>query len=298
MTVLRFFGISLLLTGFSVNLPAQELDVTVSIDRKQITNVNIDWLEQAIPQMGGFLNDYQWTQLEFQETERIKAQVQIIFNSIDASGGAASGQFVLTTQRPVYGTTAFTQVLTHADDQWQFNYPRNRTLLHDEQTFDAVGSLLNFYALIILGFDADTFAPLGGTPFFERALQTANIAQNGGPGWGRDGRRRNRTYMAEFLLDPQFQPLRQAQYLYHRQGLDLFVSDPLTARTNALQALRLIRETQRKTTEQYPFMLFFNTKFREIVRIFEDAEPVLKAEVHALLTELDPGHLSEYDKLR
>jgi hypothetical protein len=276
---------------------AQEFSAQITIDRSQITNVGIDWLEQAIPLISSYYNDRKWTTLTFEEYERVQVQFKLIFNSIDANNNAAA-QFVVSSTRPIYGTTQQTSVLNLIDDSWQFNFARNRNLLFDEQSYDAFATTLNFYAYILLGMDADTFSPLGGTPFFEKAQQIANVAQSAGIGWGRDGRRRNRTYLIQYLLDPQLSGIRRAIYTYHREGLDLFTREPDKARRNVLEALKSIRETQRKTTEQYLMMLFFNTKFREIVRIFEDADPLLKQETYALLTELDPSHLTEYDKLK
>jgi hypothetical protein len=278
-------------------LHAQEFALQLTIDKTQITNVSIDWLEQAIPVISSFYNDRKWTELSHEDFERIQVQAKLVFNSIDASNQAVT-QFVLTSLRPIYGTTQQTQVLNLIDDSWQFSFPRNRQLLFDEQSFDALGTTLTFYAYILLGMDADTFSPLGGTRYFEKAQQIANVAQSGGVGWGRDGRRRNRTYLIGYLLDPQLSGVRQAAYIYHREGMDLFAREPDKARQNVFRALKTIRETQRKTTEQYLIMLFLNTKFREIVRIFEDADPALKTEVYQLLSELDPSHLSEYEKLR
>lgn len=288
---------SLLVFCFSGGATAQELNAQVSIDRTQINNTNVDWLETAVPLVQGFINDFKWSDQRFEEIERVQVQMKIIFSGIDPSN-TASAQLVVSSQRPIYGTMQQTPVLNLVDDTWQFNFGRNRILLHDEQTYDAMGTVLAFYSNMILGFDADTFAPLGGQKFFEKAQQAANIAQNSGLGWGRDGRRRNRTYLVGYMLDPQYEGLRKAMYTFHREGIDQFVNDPEKARKNILSALKLIRETQRKTTEQYPFVLFFNTKFREIVRVFEQAESPLKVEVHTLLTELDPSHLSEYDKLK
>jgi hypothetical protein len=100
------------------------------------------------------------------------------------------------------------------------------------------------------------------------------------------------------LLNPNYEPMRRASYRYHRQGLDLFLRDPEKARVNVLKALELMQRAQRQTTSNLLLDTFFDAKYREIVSLFEEAPTEVRLEAYDILSEIDPSHLNEYNKLQ
>ncbi|HKK45672.1 MAG TPA: DUF4835 family protein, partial [Balneolaceae bacterium] len=93
-------------------------------------------------------------------------------------------------------------------------------------------------------------------------------------------------------------PFRQAIYQYHRKGLDTFIDNPKESRQQIIQALQKIRVAQRNTSNSLLFDAFFNAKYREIVSIFEDADPQVRLDAFNLLSNIDQSHLTEYRKLQ
>lgn len=278
---------------------AQELDCTVSIEKSKVNNASLSYLDELGPAIEAYLNQRDWVDDHFEERERIKCTMQIILNSVDDNYNFEAS-LVLSTLRPIYGTMQETQVLLLSDNSWVFNYPPNKSLTHDELQFDNLTSFLDFYAYIILGYDYDTFSALGGTPYFSKAQNLLDLAQTtSAAGWTRSSsNRRNRYYLITDLLSANYEGLRRAEYQYHRLGLDPFTSNPEKARNEVLKALETIQKTKRRSTNDYLFDLFFSAKYKEITALFEGGDTQTRIKAYNLLSNIDNGHITEYEKLR
>lgn len=277
---------------------AQEIDANVSIDRSQISGTSLGFLDNLSTELESYISEYQWSNTDFRDYERINVDMQITLLSIDNDYNVEAQVFIRSS-RPIYNSTRQTAVFLFRDENWVFNYTPNRSLIHDELQFDALTSLIDFYAYIILGFDFDTFEELGGSSYYRDAQDIVSLAQTtSSDGWSRGNNRRNRAQLTSDLLSTSFEPYRRALYQYHRHGLDMFLEDPEEARQQILQALEKIQQAQRNTSSEVLFDIFFNAKYRELVSIFEDAEPQVRLKAFNLLSEIDQSHLSEYRKLQ
>jgi hypothetical protein len=294
--LLLFFLISGVLTASKA--VAQELNANVTVDRSQLSGTSLNFLDNLPQELETYINEYNWIDADFQEEERIGVNIQITLTSVDDNFNFEA-QIVIRSQRPIYNTSQETALFLYNDENWNFNYTPNRALIHDELQFDALTSLIDFYAHIILGFDFDSFSELGGTPYYLQAQNMVSRGQTAGAsGWQRGSNRRNRAQLIADLLNTNFELFRQAIYQYHRQGLDAFVDNPKEGRQQVLQALQKIQEAKRNTSSNLLFDIFFNTKYRELVSIFEDAEPEVRLNAYNLLSDIDQSHLTEYRKLQ
>lgn len=282
----------------SSSLSAQEFNARVSLNKSQIQNSSLDFLDEIVPLIEGYINDHTWTDLRFEENERIRMNIQIILaqesnNNFDAS-------IIVTAERPIYNTLQTTQLMVVSDNAWRFNFNRGRTLIHDLYQFDDIASMLDYYAYIVLGWDADSFSELGGTDFYRQAQQVLDVAQStGATGWtSGTGSRRNRYYLINGLVSGPSEPFRRAVYRYHRQGLDTFTMDPRSSRASIMQALELIQESRRQTTDDYLFDIFFSSKSRELTSVFLDADATQRLNAYMILSELDSSRLTEYERLQ
>jgi hypothetical protein len=210
------------------------------------------------------------------------------------------GRVIFTARRPIYDTVTKTNSIILSDENWQFNYPEGRTLIHDELQFDNLTGTLDFFMNIMLGYDFDSFSKLGGTPYFRTAQDVVDLAQTTSSiGWTRAANnRRNRFNLVADLLNPTYEPLRTAYYSYHRLALDVFSTDAKKARQEILSVLTMIRDTKRRATSNYLFDVFFNTKAREISGAFNEAEASVKRQAYNILLETDQSHLTEYTNLQ
>ncbi|MDZ7657668.1 DUF4835 family protein [Fodinibius sp.] len=278
-------------------LSAQEINAQVTLDKSQISSTSLNYLDNLPQQIEEYINQFEWTNANFNENERIKMSLQINLLSVENYNFEA--QIIVRSQRPIYNTTRNTVIFLFNDEEWNFEYTPNRTFLHDELQFDPLTSLLDFYVYTVLGYDFDTFEELGGTEYYQRAQNIVSLAQTTSAiGWSRSGNQRNRAQLVSNLLQSNFEPFRTALYQYHRKGIDQFLNNSKQSRSQILSALENIQQAQRQTSSDLLFDTFFNAKYREITSIFEDAEPEVRLEAYNLLSNIDQSHLSEYQKLQ
>jgi hypothetical protein len=275
---------------------AQEFDCRVSINARQLAGNEFGFLADLDEQIEQYLNGRSWTEDRFEDFERIACTMQITFT--EAQGlDRFTATITLSSQRPIYGTPRTVPVVTINDSQWQFQYNRGQPLIFDTNRYDALTSLLDFYAFLLLGYDYDTFSELGGTPYFEQAREISELAQaQGDAGWLSIGDDRTRTTLVRQLLDPRYLPLRRAYFLYHFGTLDQFTRDPEAAWQTGFSAIEQIYELFLEVSRKYSTDLFFASKAGEIVDLFADADDV-RNELYALLIEMDPARSSDYDQL-
>jgi hypothetical protein len=274
---------------------AQELSCQVQLDRSQLSGSEFSFLDDLERRIREYMNTQSWTDDRFLAHEQIVCSLQIvILESISLSEFRA--RLIVTSRRPIHGTSQSTIVARINDPEWQFEYGRGTSLQFDPERYDPLTSVLDFYAYVILGYDYDTFSPLGGTPHFETARRIANRAEGSGdPGWSAVSGQRNRRQLIDDLLSQRHQPLRRVYYQYHLNGLDRFVKAPEKARAVVLDGVETLRTLSQNLSNSYPLDLFFSTKYQELTAVFADGE--LQSRAYNLLTQVDPSHSSEYSRL-
>jgi len=285
----------LLLGGGTPVVQGQELSCRVQIDRSQLSGSEYAFLDDLERRIRKYLNNRTWTDDTFRSYERITCSMQIVIQEA-VSLTEFEARLVVTSRRPIYGTSQSTVVTRINDAQWTFEYGRGRSLSYDIDLYDPLTSVLDFYAYILLGYDYDTFDELGGTPYFERARRIANQAEGeGDPGWSAIGAERSRARLVADLLDERHKTLRRAYYQYHRNGLDRFVAETEAARKQLLSVLEMVRAFNDAVTRSYPLGLFFSTKYQELTAAFEGSDRGRRA--YNLLSQMDPAHSSAYNQL-
>lgn len=275
---------------------AQELNCRVSVNIDALGGNEFTFLNDLRDEIEQYFNGRSWTDDRFEDIERIDCNVSITFS--EAQGlDRFTANITVGSRRPIYATQQSTAIFQVVDSNWQFQYNRGQPLIYDPNRFDPLTSLLDFYALLILGYDYDTFSELGGTPFFQRAREISELAQaQGGEGWVSIGDDQTRTALVRQLLDARYEPLRRAYFLYHLGTLDRFTRNPEEAWQTGYSAIEAIYELFLEVSRRYATDVFFSTKSGEIADLFAEADE-LRSQLYAMLIEMDPARSSDYDKL-
>lgn len=274
---------------------AQEFNCSVKVDFSRLSGNDFGFLNTLEQQIEEYFNRQTWTEDRFQEQERIECTIQVTFEQA-MTLTSFSARLVVASRRPIYNTTQYTTVAQFNDAGWQFNYTQGTPLTFNLDQYDPLTSLLDFYAFMMLGYDYDTFSELGGTPYFERARRIAELAQGqSAPGWSQVGSDRGRLDLATQVLDSRFRPLRKAYFDYHLKGLDRFVTDADAARVNVFAVLGSIKQLSDNVNRAFVLDLFFSAKYQELAAIFGESQ--LSTQAYDLLSNLDPSHLTEYNKI-
>lgn len=290
----------LILLWFSnTALRAQELNCIVTINigpRVQTTDRSVFTdMKNTFQQ---FLNTRKWTNDNYLAHEKINCSMLININDMPAIG-IFSASVQVQAARPVYNTNYSSLTFNFADRDWEFDYLESQPLEFNDNTYTSnITSMLAYYAYTIIGMDYDTFSELGGTPYFQRALQVVNNAQSSNrPGWQTIGSIRNRYWLVENLINPQFTDIRRNQYTYHRLGLDNFDQNPDQSREVILKGLKDIKKARDINPNAILIITFFDAKAKEISNIFSDGPMPIRKEAYDLMTTMDPTNRAGYERI-
>jgi len=297
---LRFSSILIaILLSLQVKSVAQELDFTVSINADVVQTTERAIFDEMRSAFQRFFNDTQWGDDRFRTDEKIKGNLVLTIQDQPSIGRfTANAQIQLI--RPVYGSSYETVLLNFADRDWEFQFTQSQPLQFNENNFSSnLTSLLAFYAYVTIGIDYDSFSPLGGTQFYDKALLIVNNAQNSGStGWGQFQNRRNRYWLIENLkINSQYEPVRRALYKYHLQALDKFQQNPDESRSIILESLKEIQSVNRILPNSILIIAFLDAKNDEIINLFSKGKMDVRRNVYNELLKLDPTRRSKYQKI-
>ncbi len=285
-----------------LTLKAQELNCQVSIitdARLEVTSVEKEIFDQLKQTIYDMMNTTQWTKDKFKVEERINCNIQIQINSIP-SPGTYSGSMQVQSSRPSFNSSYNTTVFNFQDDDITFSYSRNSVLIYAPNQFrDNLTSVLAFYAYFIIGMDYDSFSLKGGTPYFNEAQSIVSNAQSSGAaGWkSNEAGKRNRFYLVDNVLHQLFEPLRECNYEYHRNGIDKLYDDKVAGRKAIFDALTKLNKVVATRPNSINLLNFVQAKQVELKNLYADAEVKDKNEIVNLLKRLDPANATKYQEI-
>ena len=85
-----------------MNLTAQELQVKININHQQVQGTDASVFENLQQTLEQFMNERQWTALQFQENERIQCSFNITVSKYEASENKFTCTAMIQANRPVY----------------------------------------------------------------------------------------------------------------------------------------------------------------------------------------------------
>ena len=222
-----------------MNLTAQELQVKININHQQVQGTDASVFENLQQTLEQFMNERQWTALQFQENERIQCSFNITVSKYEASENKFTCTAMIQANRPVYNSAYTTTLYNNRDKNFDFEFTQFDQLNFNEEVIDnQLIALFAYYAYLIIGLDLDTFGPLAGTDVLQRCMNLVNNAQSlDFSGWKSFDDSRNRFAIINDYLDEQMKPFRQLQYDYYRTGLDEMAQNVERGRTNVTTAL-------------------------------------------------------------
>ncbi|WP_431165565.1 DUF4835 family protein [Tenacibaculum halocynthiae] len=289
------FALTLLVT---TAVSSQELNALVTINSDKIQSSNKQVYETLQSSLTEFINQKQWTNKTFKIQERINCAYTIIINEQNGNNFSASLQVQAT--RPVYKSSYTTPILNINDINFNFKYNEFDPLIYNPNSYDSnLVSVIAFYAYVIVGVDADTFAKKGGEKYLKQAENAMLQAQsNGESGWQNNIGKQNRFSLIDNLLSQKFTVLRNIYYNYHRNGFDSFAENKDKAKetieTNVIQLDRL----HNITVGNYMIRIFLDAKGDEIVNVFSDGKPTRNQQkMIQVLQKIAPTYEDKWKKI-
>ena len=222
-----------------LGIHAQELQVKVSVNHSQIQGTDNSVFENLQQTIEQFMNERAWTDLQFQKNERIQCNLNLTVKKYLRDENRFECTSLIQANRPVFNAAYNTTLYNNRDANFNFVFQQFDQLNFAEENIDnQLTALLAYYALLTIGLDLDSFAPMGGTDVLQRCLVLVNNAQNlGFTGWKSFEDNRNRFAVINDYMDEGMKPFRQLQYDYYRKGLDEMTNNAERGRTEISAAL-------------------------------------------------------------
>ena len=299
---MQVMGVLLLyLFNFSP-LIAQELEMKVTINHSQIQGSNKSVFDNLQKTLEQFVNERQWTDLQFQRNERIQCNLNITISKYKRDENRFEGSAIIQANRPVFNAAYTTTLYNNKDNDFQFEFAEFDQLNYNDETVDnQLTALIAYYAYLIIGLDLDSFSPMGGNDILQRCMYLVNNAQNlGFPGWKSFEDSRNRFAIINDYLDESMKPFRQLQYDYYRKGLDEMVNNAERGRTEISTTLQ---ENLKKAHDDKPLSLlpqiWLDYKKEELANIYKGKGTQKEKEaLHELLMSINASQSNTWDQIK
>ena len=304
---MKKFVLAILLLAAMQGATAQELQARLTVVSNRVGNT-VDkkvfgTLQSALL---NFINNRKWSDGTYQAHEKVKCNFLL---NLDQAVGDNVYKATLTVQaaRPVYNTQYESPVVNFQDNDIVFRYVEFAPIEFNENRVQGsdplaanLTAILAYYVNLILGMDADSFAPRGGDAFFQKAQNIVNNAPESREitGWKTFDGLRNRYRLIENMTDNRFTLMHDAIYTYYRNGLDQFYDNADEGRNGILNALNYLSTVNNENAGSMAMQFFFSGKSGELVKLFSKATPDLKQRARDLLVKLDVTNVSAYNELK
>lgn len=276
-------------------LVAQEIECNVIVNIEQIEQENRYKISSLENDIKNYINTQRFTNLQW-EGDRIPVDINVF-----VAGGynnKFSAQIFIAAKRNLYGKDGGRSItLRFFDKQWVFEYNQGAMLSFNTSRYNDVASLLDYYMLLIIGFDMDTYEELSGTRVYEQSKQVVTMAAS----YGIDGYETNaepgkftRYSLVSELTDIRFEPLRKLIFSYYVDGLDMMSQNRENAIDNLAYVIQEMAEFKRKKLSMPSTLItaFFDAKAEELADIFKGYTKYKS--VFQDLKFLDPVNANKY----
>lgn len=277
---------------------AQELKCVVEVNADRIEGTNKSVFETLKQSITEYFNENRFSTASFSPTERIECRFFLTVS--EYNGDRMKGDIQVQLSRPVYNSTYTTTLLNFKDNKVEFDYREGDPLIFNETTFDSnLTAILNFYAMLFLALDFDSFSPEGGQVFFDRAATIVQMAQSSGEiGWKAFEDNKNRSAVLSAYTDGNMAGMRRLLYDYHRKGLDEMVTSPDKGRAVITESLKEIDKIYKVAPMSVALSIFRDSKLDELVNLYSKAPEAERNEAYEILQAIYPTDTERLDKIK
>ena len=298
----RIVVVGLMMLAIGITATAQELQAKININHQQVQGTDKAVFENLQQTLEQFVNEHQWTALQFQENERIQCSFNITVTKYDAGSNRFTCTALIQANRPVFNSSYNTTLYNNRDKNFDFDFVQYDQLNFNEEVVDnQLVALFAYYSLLIIGLDLDSFSPMGGTDVLQRCMNLTNNAQNlDFTGWKSFEDSRNRFAIINDYLDEAMKPFRQLQYDYYRKGLDEMAQNVERGRTNVTTALEtcLKKAHSDKPLSMLP-QIWTDYKKEELANIYKSKGTQKEKEsVYDILFGINASQNTSWEKIK
>tara|TARA_B100001109_G_scaffold193810_1_gene160435 strand:- start:950 stop:1837 length:888 start_codon:yes stop_codon:yes gene_type:complete len=295
---LKYLIYSLILSQFNFS---QELNCNVTVNYSLINQTESKIFNELENKIEDFVNSKKWTTQIYQDFEKINCSFFITV--LNYSNNSFRVNIEINSFRPVLNSSFKSNNFLFRDNGVDFSFDTNQSIVFSESQFESdLSSLLAFYSLIIIGYDKDTFSENSGLDNYLLAKKILDFSssfsnsQMWSPSYS--GGRINKFWLIDNLTSLNYLTIKQVNYQYHLNGLDVMVEDQALAKRNIRNSLKNFEKINRFRPNSLLQQMFFQSKNDEILNLFLNSQNKIEIEeLKKLLISVAPFYANKWDKL-
>ncbi len=280
---------------------SQELNCNVTVNYSLVNQTESKIFRELENKIEEFVNSKKWTNKIYKDFEKINCSFFITV--LDYSNNSFRANFDINSFRPVLNSSFDSNNFLFRDNGVNFKFDTNQSIIFSETKFESdLSSLLAFYSLIIIGYDNDTFSKNSGMDNYLLAKKILDFSssfsntQMWTPSYS--GGRINKFWLIDNLSSSNYQIIKQINYNYHLNGLDLIIDNEALAKQNIKTYLKNFESINRFRPNSLLQQMFFQSKSDEIFNLFLNFQNKSKIEgLKQLLINVAPFYSNKWEKL-
>ncbi len=279
-------------------ISAQEFNCEVEVNAQKIEGGSKSVFETLKEAVTEYMNETKFSNATFANNEKIDCRLYLTVS--EYTDDRITGDLQVQLSRPVYNSTYTTTLFNFKDNRVSFEYREGEPIIFNETTIENnLTAILNYYAYLFLALDFDSFSPMGGQAYFDRAESIVQAAQSLGEiGWKAFEDPKNRSGVLTSFTQPSTSAIRQLLYDYHRKGLDEMVTSPDKGRAVITESLNAIQKIYQADPMSAALSIFRDSKLDELVNVYSKAPQTEREAVYKLLQPIYPAENERLQQIR
>lgn len=263
-----------LLLGSENKLHSQEIKANVTVNTELLSIEAKQYIFTLENDLENYINNQKFTSEEW-EGEPIPVDINIYMMS--GGNNRYSAKMVIVSRRYVDNPENDLQMrvptLFITETNWKFEYSYGASLTYNPMRFDYFTSVIDFYMLLVIGFDKDTYEELGGNSAFEKArsiLLLGSTQQASGFETNVEPGSFSKYNIIKELNDPRYYPLRKLFFSFYVDGIDKLAYNKTEGMENIEKVIDAMAKFKKEkiTESSILIQIFFDTHNQTLATLF------------------------------
>ena len=268
----------------------QELNCQVEINAEQVEVSSRQRVEALRTAVSDYMNTTSFTDVKFMQREKIDCRMFFAVKSCNNESYTVDLQ--VQSSRPVYNSAYTTQLINFKENDLSFIYRQGEPLTYSTMAIESqLTAILDFYAYLILAMDFDSFSKRGGDECFRQIERIVQMGQSTGEkGWRQYDSPTSRGAVLAALTNPATSSLRDLNYSYHRDGLDIMSENAGQGRAAITERMMtVLKEVYDANPMSVGLTMWRDAKLNEIVGIYSHESASDKKKIADMLKDIYPS---------
>lgn len=279
---------------------SQEISAHVTVNMEQVDYELRRYAQNMQRDLENYINNQKFSDKDW-DGDKIPVEVTIVLSG--GTNGVFNARLVVMSQRTLDGPTAeagHSLAAMFVDNKWKFEYGMGGgSLTYNTLRFDNFTTMIDFYMLLVIGVDLDSYTDQGGSNVFDKAKSLVALgAAQQADGWDMVSSPGDYTKynLANELTDMKIGEFRSliASYYACLDKLEFNKDKAVSDLANVIDAMAQFKHDRLSSSSIY-MQMFFETKAKELASVFNGNN---NQDLFNNLVYLDPSDTELFTRMK